>query len=918
MFAILVLAGAQAAPTWSDAVRPLLAERCLACHGPDDEHRAANLRLDTPQGLARALTPGAPDESELIYRVEAEADFDRMPPAGHGPALTADEVALLRRWIEAGAEWAPHWAYAPPREPALPEVAGSAWVRGPIDRFVLARLEAEGLAPSPEASPRALLRRVHLDLTGLPPTEDELAAFLADSRPDAYERRVDELLASVHFAERFARHWLDLARYADSNGYTIDGGRSIWPWRDWVVDSIHRDQPFDEFTIEQLAGDLLPGATRAQRLATGFQRNTQTNEEGGADDEENRVNAVLDRVSTMGAVWLGATLGCAQCHTHKFDPITHREFYQLYAFFDQTRDGGVSTEPSMLVARTPAEERAATEYEAEAARLDGALAAARDESAPGWVTWQPPRAWASNGAKLRPEEDGAWTALGQNAVYSTYVLEGPLPATADGVAALRLEALPRAGLGGGGPGRSGSGNFVLQEVRVFTRADAASAWAPVALAGARADFEQDTRAEGGAAYSAASVVAPKGAASGAASGAGWAVKPEFGTPHVLELRLASPLAPSAQVTARTQANGGTAATAGAAAELRVELVQEFGGRHTLGAFRLALAAAPSPLERALVTDAWRAAWRDVQGHGRARPSLPSSLVLEERTAPRVTRRFNRGSFLDPLEVVQPGFPLALDHFSGAAGETADRQAAGTAPLNRLDLARWLVDPRNALVQRVEVNRTWQHLFGRGLVATENDFGLRGARPTHPALLDWLAQDFVAHGFSRKHLVRTIVTSATYRQAVTFDPALLERDPSNELLARQRLLRLEGEVLRDSMLVASGLLDATVGGPPVQPPQPDGVFAFTQSAKKWEPSAGSARFRRSLYTRIWRTAPFPFYATFDAPAANATCTRRERSTSPLQALALANDPMALEPRGGPRRAHAGAVVARRPRQDRARL
>lgn len=870
MIGLLLLSAAQSPPTWREDVRPLLAERCLECHGPDEATRAGGLRLDLPEGLAAAVVPRASDESELYYRVTTDADFDRMPPPKHGAALSADEVSMLRRWIDAGAVWEPHWAYAafaPVELPPLPDGQGAAangWARNPIDRFVIARLAREGLAPSPEADPRALLRRVHLDLTGLPPTEEELATFLADERSDAYERRVDELLASVHFAERFARHWLDVARYADSNGYTIDGARTIWPWRDWVVRSIHRDQPFDEFTIEQLAGDLLPNATREQRLATGFHRNTQTNEEGGADDEENRVNAVLDRVHTTGAVWLGATLGCAQCHTHKFDPITLHDFYALYAFFDQTRDSGVSLEPTMLVAETPEQERVAHEYEAEAARLESLHTAAHAAGVRGWTTWQPARAWASNGTKLRPEEDGSWSAVGQNAVYSTYVLEGRVPADLGALSTLRLEVLPRSSLPGDGPGRASNGNFVLQAVRVSTRTAEGGEWRRIELGAARADFEQDTTAEGGASYAADGVI-------GAGAGPGWAIKPAFGVPHVLELELAEPYTSTGELR-----------------DLRIELVQEHGARHTLGAFRLMLGSASTPADRALVTDEWREAWLALQRHEAMRPKLPTSLVLQERAVPRVTRVFHRGSFLDLREVVTPAFPAALDHFDGNASTGGDR-----GPRTRLDLARWLVDPRNALVHRVEINRTWQHLFGRGLVATENDFGLRGARPTHPELLDWLAQDFVAHGMSRKHLVRTIVTSATYRQAANDDPALVARDPENELLARQRRLRLEGEVLRDAMLVASGVLDRTVGGPPVQPPQPDGVYAFTQSAKQWTASEGPARHRRSLYTRSWRSAPFPFYTTFDAPLASAMCTRRDRSTSPLQALALANDPLTIE-------------------------
>ncbi len=861
MLCSALLSLCQTAPSWESDVRPLLAEHCLACHGPDEAGRGAGLRLDEPEGLARVVRPRDPEGSELLARVTSEFDFDRMPPTGHGTPLDEAAIATLRRWIEAGAAWAPHWAYAPEREVAPPESAESSWIRGPIDRFVLSGLTAAGLAPAPEADAETLLRRLHLDLTGLPPTDAERRDYLADPRPDRYERRVDELLESVHFAERFARVWLDIARYADSNGYTIDGGRSIWPYRDWVVDSIHRDQPFDRFTLEQLAGDLLPNATRAQRIATGFHRNTPINEEGGADDEENRINAVLDRAHTTGAAWLGATLACAQCHTHKFDPITQREFFGLYAFFDSCADSGVDPEPSLLVPPTPEHEPRAAAFEARSAELGRAETRAAVEARAGFQIWQPERAWASNGTKLRPELDGSFTALGQNAFYSTYVLEGAVLPQHAGASVVRIEALPRRGLRGAGPGRSGNGNFVLQRVVVAVRADASptTPWQSITAKTARANFEQDTTSEGGSRFAATSVLDP--------DGPGWAVKPEFGVPHALELELEQGL-PSGAV------------------ELRVELVQEHGDRHTLGSFRVALGSVQEETNRALVTEEWRSAARAALDHAAQRPDMPTTLVLQERAVPRVTRRFERGSFLEPREVVEPGFPRALDHFDGNA-------AAAERRLNRLDLARWLVHPANALVRRVEVNRLWQHFFGRGLVATENDFGLRGERPSHPELLEWLARDFRLHGLSRKHVVRRIVTSATYRQASTFDAELAARDPYNVRLARQVPLRLEGEVLRDAMLVAADVLDRTVGGPPVQPPQPDGVFDFTQSAKTWNTSAGSARFRRSLYTRLWRTAPFPFYGTFDAPLANAACTRRDRSNSPLQALALANDPMVME-------------------------
>ncbi|MEM6567941.1 MAG: DUF1553 domain-containing protein, partial [Planctomycetota bacterium] len=441
--------------------------------------------------------------------------------------------------------------------------------------------------------------------------------------------------------------------------------------------------------------------------------------------------------------------------------------------------------------------------------------------------------------------------VGQNPVYSTYVLQGSVPV--ERVARIRLEVLPD-----GGPGRSRNRNFVLQEIRVARRSAGSDTWEPLSLFSAGADFEQDTSADGGAHYAITGAL-PQ------VEGPGWAVKPAFGVPHVAQFEFAEPVA---------FADGD---------ELRVELQQEHGGNHTLGSFRVRLWDFQRGAPYELVTEEWTRAWKALSAHRGTRPKLPSTLVLEERTVPRVTRRFQRGSFLDPKEVVAPGVPAAWDGFRGEK-----------APLeSRLDLARWLVDPQNALVLRVTVNRWWQQFFGAGLVPTENDFGLRGAEPSHPELLDWLAAELVRDGFSRRHVLREIVLSATYRRSTAATPEALERDPENVLLARRRRARLTGEQLRDSMLVAAGALDRSVGGPPVQPPQPDGVYAFTQNRKNWKASEGTARFRRSLYTRIWRSAPYPFFATFDAPAANQTCTRRVPSRTPLQALALANDPMVIE-------------------------
>ena len=816
-------------------VRPILAEHCFQCHGPDERKRKARTRLDTAAGLSalgserrRIAEPGDVETSELWLRVTSGEDLERMPPAEHGRRLETQEFEVLRRWIESGARWEPHWAFAPFREVEPPPVRDEAWIANPIDRFVLARLEREGLAPAPEADRRTLMRRASLDLIGMVPALEEVEAFVADERPDAWERAVDRLLASPHYGERWARPWLDLARYADSHGFTIDGGRSMWPWRDWVVRAIDADMPFERFTIEQLAGDLLPDATNAQTVATAFHRNTQINQEGGAKDEENRVLAVIDRVNTTAAVWLGSTMACAQCHSHKFDPISQTEYYRMFAFFDQTEDGGVSSGPRAAVSDAETEEQLA-QFEAERERLAAELDRQAALAATGWVRWRPARWRASEGPELELLPDGSLRSIGHNPQTSVYSLEGPVPAA--GLAALRLEALPDLSLSGRGPGRASGGKFEVSSLVVAVRAHADAPWRELEL-------DRDEA---------------------------WGVQTEPGRPHAVHYALETPLPAEAR-------------------ELRVELRQERGSNHVLGRFRLLVRATPQGPggQHALVPSAWTEAWQALVEHEGRALKLPTVLVMRERAERRTTRVFERGSFLDPGPAVEAGFPAAINHF-----------ARDGNPRTRLDLARWLVHPENALVWRVTVNRWWQSFFGLGIVATENDFGLRGAAPTHPDLLEWLARELVRRQGSRKQIHRLIVTSRTYRQSSRPRPELSGIDPRNRLLARQSRLRTDAECIRDSALRASGLLEPERFGPPVQPPQPQGVFAFTQSNRKWEPSAGPDRFRRTLYTRIWRSAVFPFLTTFDAPVPSQTCTRRLRSNTPLQALTLANDPMMIE-------------------------
>ena len=721
-------------------VGPVFAKHCVACHGP--KLARSGLRLDRATAVhaggenGAVVLPGKSGESLLVKMVEHAAGVKAMPPKG--PRLAASEVAVLRRWIDDGAKipaaekvvaarpGASHWAFQAVRRPALPAVKDSAWTRTAIDRFILARLEKHGIRPSPEADRVTLLRRASLDLIGLPPTIDEVRAFLADARPDAYERQVDRLMSSPHYGERWGRHWLDQARYADSNGYSIDAPRSIWKYRDWVIDALNADLPFDRFTVEQLAGDLLPGATMTQKVATGFHRNTQINEEGGIDLEQFRVEAVVDRTNTTGSVWLGLTVGCAQCHDHKYDPIAQKEYYQLYAFFNNSDD------PRLEIATQDALTRR-RKAQAEIKRLETALFAIETLDEKTLEKWE-----------------GSLSAQARKT----------LPANIQTILTLAV-----------------AGRTPAQEKALWT-------------AYRRAD----------------------------------------------------------QV------------------------------RHVVGSFAgpIALAAQTHLLTRRQTLE------RQIAQRKKTLPGLVTSMVLNERPMPRRTNVQLGGDFLRKGPVVQAGTLGVLPNLpSMQRGKT------------RLDLARWLVDGKNPLTGRVLVNRMWQHHFGLGLVETENDFGTQGTPPTHPELLDWLADEFVQRGWSLKQMHRLILTSAVYRQASIARPDAHIKDPRNLLLARQNRFRLEAEIVRDVSLAASGLLTSTVGGPGVFPPQPNGVYSLTQIPKNWVADLGNDRYRRGMYTFFWRSAPHPGLTVFDAPDATAACTKRNRSNTPLQALTLLNDEASLE-------------------------
>jgi mono/diheme cytochrome c family protein len=892
-------------------VRPILASSCYACHGP--EKQKAGLRLDRKrEALAggdsgKVVVPGKPDESPLIERVTSDDPTTAMPPKGE--RLSPGQVNILRAWVDQGASWPDgldgasgsaaktHWAFQPPTRPTPPAVKARAWVRNPIDAFVLARLESLGVAPSPEADRATLVRRLSLDLTGLPPTPAEVVAFVDDRSEGAYEAMVDRLLASPHFGERWGRHWLDLARYADSDGYEKDSPRPFaWRYRDWVIDANNRDLPFDRFTVEQLAGDLLPGASLDQKIATGFHRNTLTNREGGTDPEEFRVAAVVDRVNTTGTVWLGLTVGCAQCHTHKYDPLLHKEYYGLFAFFN---NGDEVDLPAPLSGEAEAYARAKAAFDAEHTPLREALEAYDRDRRPAhqaeweksatvpsarWSVLEPIKVNSAAGVSLTVKSDRSILASGINPDADTYTIV--VRSDLAGITAFRLEVLDDPTLPARGPGRVAHGNFVLNDLRVTETprgGEGAIAAELVPLANATADYSQDG-------YSVAGAIDddPK---------TGWAIAGQLGRRHV----------------AVFETKGGVGSPTGATFTFTLD--QRYGQQHTLGRFRLSATTAARPVRaddmpddvaeilalspdrrtapqkarlaayHRTVDPEWTRLDRAVAEHAKKAPKPPTSKAqtLAQAANPRKTHIHIRGDFLRKGDEVSPDTPAVLHPL----------KASGSTP-NRLDLAHWLTDPANPLTARVTVNRMWGHLFGRPLVVSVEDFGTRGEKPSHPELLDWLATELPARGWSRKAMIKLIVTSATYRQSSRVRPDLVDRDPNNTWLARQGRFRPEAEVIRDLTLAASGLLNPAVGGPSVRPPQPPGISDLTYAGSaKWVESTGPDRYRRGMYTWFQRTSPYPMLMTFDAPDSNVCAARRERSNTPLQALTLLNDAVFVE-------------------------
>jgi mono/diheme cytochrome c family protein len=1094
-------------------IAPILSQQCIKCHGP--EKRQGGLRLDTAKlaleggDAGPAWVAGNSAKSQLFTLISSDDSDERMPKKA--PALEAAQIALFKQWIDAGAKWPDDvslggekksvalWSLKGPQRPAPPAVKMNGWVRNPIDAFTLAKMEAQGLSPSPEASRATLIRRLYLDLTGLLPTPEEADAFIKDSAPDAYEKLVDRLLASPHYGERWGRHWLDAARYADTNGYEKDRERSMWPYRDWVIRAYNDDMPFDRFTVEQLAGDMLPEPTPAQRIATGFHRNTMINEEGGIDYEEFRYLSIVDRVRTTGSVWLGLTMGCAQCHTHKYDPITHKEYWQFFALLNNCDELERAIPDAQIAARRTAIERQVAELEA-----GRAVALAAAKTPPTWTNLEPQQAVSLNGATLKTLPGGIVTAAGDFPEKDCYEISASI-ATRN-LAALRIEMLADPSLPAGGPGRANNGNYVLSEVQLSVllpdgtplplklgdpRADVSqksydvadaidgnpsSGWAiddgsgkinvnhtatfsienPGALPeqaklkvrldqqygnrhtlgrfrlvlGYLAPQPENETAEARVArmqseweaglaqqlkdwtpLAPKSAVSHKHATMSVLPDASVLVSGDFPNNDVYDLELETPLetisairlevlpdeslpgggpgravmfsrgnflltefeakagardagelAPvvfgqasqsRSEKSDRTAAKAidgvidtgwsvgeNTGAPASAVFELKTPLKKPGGMRlslalhqfyihqQTIGHFRISVtgdngpvvasglpaeieaslrvpAAQRSPEQAAAIRSHFLSVVPELADYNkkiddlrRSRPAFPTSLVLAERSPEheRKTQIHHRGEFLSTRAEVEPGVPGVLP------------QLPKDQPANRLTFARWLVSRENPLTARVTVNRMWYHVFGRGISQTLDDFGVQGETPINPELLDWLSVEFMEPTaalrtgadaetqrapWSRKGMLRLMLTSATYRQDSRVREETAAIDPSNEWLSHFPRLRVEGEIVRDIGLCASGLLDDHVGGPSIYPPQPDSVTSIAYGDYKWHASQGPSRYRRGVYVYFKRTAPFAAFQTFDAPNANECCVKRNRTNTPLGALAMLNDEMFLE-------------------------
>ncbi len=846
-------------------VRPILSKNCFACHGPDEEERKGDLRLDVPGDI---------DFDEIIARITTDDPDDRMPPPEANKTLAAAEVATIRQWIDEGAAYERHWAFVPPSAPPVPENAHA------IDHFIDRALAGAGLGRAPQADPYTRIRRVSLDLIGLPPTPDEADAFAADPSDEAYAAIVDRLLASPRYGERWARRWLDLARYADTNGYEKDRDRSIWPYRDWVIRALNEGLPFDQFTVEQIAGDMLPGATPDQIVATGFHRNTMLNEEGGVDPLEFRYHAMADRVATTGTTWLGLTTGCAQCHTHKYDPITHRDYFGMMAYLNNTEEPDYELPAPGAGARYERDlaqadhllEGLAQEWPADAPPLAEALAAWIGRERSNVAIWHPLVATrlAANVPYLIQEADGVVFAGGDTSKHDIYTLE--FPARDQPITSLRIEALPDPRLPDNGPGMTyyegRKGDFYLTELAIVPGGGDA-----VRFAGA-----SETYAKNGF----SSQIASAAMAIDGDIQTGWSVADASGRSHSAVFNLAAPIPAGTPFSIRMDFGRHYASSLG---KFRLSATASEGpvGATSLSPEVLAALAAPDAESSPKVRQAFLLQAPELAEQSEAIRKLrepdtgTTTLVMRERPPGRTRPTYlrHRGEYTQPKEEVQPRLPDAI--------WPPDQ----SPPSDRLAFARWLVSRDNPLSARVVANRQWSAFFGTGIVKTLDDFGMQGELPSHPRLLDFLAIYLMDEGWSIKALHRLIVTSQTYQQQSTSAPG----DP--RLLGTFPRVRLEAEIIRDAALAASGLLATEMFGPPVRPPQPEAARAANYSKSEWTASTGRDRYRRSVYTYQKRTAPFAMFTTFDATSGEACVARRDVSNTPLQALTLMNDPMFIE-------------------------
>ena len=917
-------------------IRPLLSDRCFACHGPDAKVRKANLRLYMREELFKKrgdlhiVVPGAPEQSELYRRITATDPAEQMPRPDFKRSLSEAEIALIEQWIEEGAEYKTHWAFDPIKDVPVPTVKNSSWPKDPLDHFVLARLESDEIGVAPEASREKLIRRLSFDLTGLPPTIEEIDAFLADETPQAYENLVDRLLASPRFGERMATDWLDLARFADTYGYQSDVHRDMWQWRDWVIKAFNDNLPYDQFITWQLAGDLLPNPTREQRIATAFNRHHRQTNEGGSVEEEYRVEYVADRTHTAGTAFLGLTVECARCHDHKYDPISQKDYYSLFAFFNSIDESGLYSHftnavptPTLLLSDTPTKESVAA-LKQKVSEAEHKLAQWVVERRDAFNEWrQNPPTTLEIGGKIG---DFSFDEIKEKTVVNAANSEKPATLNDN------PEVVP--GSHGNGLKMSGENNVVFKDIGAFTRATPFSIalWMQIPDYKDRSVIFHRSRAWTDAGSRGYQLLIEDGKLSGSLIHfwPGNAIRirakeraPERQWIHVvitydgssradgLKLYLNGELAETDTVRDNLYKNI-------AGSELHLTIGQRFRDRgfknglvDEFKVFERCL----TPLEvlqlhdgRTLETalegqmasdnaDDWLyeyylanadAAYQQQlselakvrEEYNKAVDAIPELMTMSELPEPRPTYVLKRGSYQARGEQVFPNTPPNILFFPDAL------------PRNRLGLAQWLTHPQNPLTARVAVNRYWQMLFGVGLVSTPEDFGSQGARPTHPELLDWLAQTFIDTGGDGKEMIKRIVMSATYRQSSIPTPALLKADPENRLLGRGPKYRLPAEIVRDNALFVSGLLVQKIGGPSVKPYQPAGLWK-EKSGRKYEPDKGEGLYRRSLYTYWKRTSPPPSMMLFDAAKRDVCVAKRQTTNTPMQALVLLNDVQFVE-------------------------